>query len=291
VTDRLSRVNFARSLWLRVETLHAVAYFGDETGDAARSLGITGFWSSYFAFRAAPMGPVEAGLVEAVFFNFAPSLVQRWVPAVWTAATPEELVTTRREAAARTLQRLYPEIAGVAAEVNTALEDAVGRCRSAGRPLFASNRALALPDDPVERLWQLCTSLREHRGDGHVAALTTHGLDGLAAHVLIALEGHGATAEDLQRTRGWTPDDWSAAVDRCASRGWVRPDGTLITSAQQLRREIEATTDRLADEPFVDVDRVSQERLLHNMTAAAVAVSNSGTIRYPNPIGLPALSP
>jgi len=26
------------------------------------------------------------------------------------------------------------------------------------------------------------------------------------------------------------------------------------------------------------------------MTAAAVAVSNSGTIRYPNPIGLPALS-
>jgi len=283
-------VNFARSLWLRVETLHAVAYFGDETGDAARSLGINGFWSGYFGFRAAPMGPVEAGLVEAVFFNFAPSFVRRWVPAVWSVATPEALVTTRRQAAARTLQRLFPEIGGVAADVNAALEDAVARCRSAGRPLFSANRSLALPDDPVERLWQLCTSLREHRGDGHVAALTAKGLDGLEAHVLIALEGHGATAEDLQKTRGWTADDWTAAVDRCAARGWVRPDGTLSASAQQLRREIELTTDRLANEPFVELEDVAQERLLHNMTAAAVAVSNSGTIRYPNPIGLPALS-
>jgi hypothetical protein len=63
-------------------------------------------------------------------------------------------------------------------------------------PLFSANRSLALPDDPVERLWQLCTSLREHRGDGHVAALTAKGLDGLEAHVLIALEG----TERLQRT-------------------------------------------------------------------------------------------
>ena len=108
--------------------------------------------------------------------------------------------------------------------------------------------------------------------------------------MLIALEGHGASAEDLQRTRGWTADDWSAAVDRCAARGWLRSDGTLSASAQQLRRDIEATTDRLANQPFDDVDTVSQERLLHNLTAAAVAVSNSGTIRYPNPIGLPAMS-
>lgn len=277
-------------MWLRVETLHAVAYFGEETGEAAKSLGITGFWSGYFGFRAAPMGSVEAALVEAVFFNFAPSFVQRWVPAVWSTAPPDKLVAVRCQAAAHTLRRLYPEIGGAAAEVNGALEEAVERCGSSGRPLFASNRALTLPDDPVERLWQLCTTLREHRGDGHVAALTAKGLDGLQAHVLIALEGHGATAEDLQRTRGWTGDDWSNAVDRCAARGWVRADGTPSPSALQLRREIEATTDRLANEPFAALDGVSQERLLHNMTAAAVAVSGSGTIRYPNPIGLPAVA-
>src|SRR4051812_8899289 len=244
---------------------------------------------SYFGFRAAPMGAVDSALVEATFFNFAPSFVRRWVPGVWSLATPEALVGTRRESAARTLRRLYPKIDGVGSEVNAALEGAVTRGSSAGRPLFASNRALTLPDDPVERLWQLCTSLREHRGDGHVAALTANGLDGLQAHVLIALEGGGTTADDLQKTRGWTGDDWSAAVERCTARGWIGMDGSLSTSGRQLRHEIESTTDRLANEPFEAMDSTSQHALLEALRAAAMAVSSSGVIRYPNPIGLPAL--
>jgi hypothetical protein len=34
------------------------------------------------------------------------------------------------------------------------------------------------------RLWQACTTLREHRGDGHVAACVAAGLSGLDAHVV-----------------------------------------------------------------------------------------------------------
>ena len=42
---------------------------------------------------------------------------------------------------------------------------------------------------------------------------TAAGLDGLEADVLIAAE-QATPVDDLQRTRGWTADDWHAAVVR-----------------------------------------------------------------------------
>ena len=55
-------MNFARELWLRIETLHAVAYFGEETDQAGRAAGLSGFWMGYFGCRAAPMGPASRAL-------------------------------------------------------------------------------------------------------------------------------------------------------------------------------------------------------------------------------------
>ncbi|MGZ4680667.1 MAG: SCO6745 family protein [Ilumatobacteraceae bacterium] len=279
-------MDFARSLWMRIETLHAVTYFGEETNEAAKVLGMPGFWSSYFGFRAAPMGPVDSGLVEAVFFNFAPSFVRRWVPVVWTHASPELLIAARSLAAERTLTRLFPGIADVATQSNAALEAAVDRCSAAGRPLFAANRMLPLPDAPVARFWQLCTTLREHRGDGHVSVLTAHGLDGLEAHVLIALEQENS-AEDLQKTRGWTAAEWAQAVARCTDNGWVEASGVLSAAGRALRQEIETATDRLANQPFDVLDPSARDALLVTLAPAAEAISGSGVIRYPNPMGLP----
>ena len=212
---------------MRIETVHAVTYFGQETLDAADRLGITGFWSGYFAFRAAPMGAVAAGVVDATFCNFAPAFVRRWVPAVWDTTTPA-------------------------------------------------------PADPVAELWHWTTCLREHRGDGHVAALVAAGVDGLQSHVLIA-DGDATTATDLQRTRGWTADDWAAAVEGCTANGWTDDDGRLTADGTALRTDVEATTDRLAIAPFGELGE-----LLDALAPLAISVSSSGTIRYPNPIGLPA---
>lgn len=53
-----------------------------------------------------------------------------------------------------------------------------GRC-------FAANRDVAPLQHPVAQLWQHCTTLREHRGDGHVAALASAGIDGCQAHQLL----------------------------------------------------------------------------------------------------------
>ena len=178
----------ARTMWTRLEAVHAVTYFAPESIGAADEAGLRGLWMGYFAFRACPMGAVGPGAVEAVFANFAPSMVGRAIPDAWTYADPTSLAPVRASAAAAALRRVAPDVDSVAATVNPLLESVVAAAGSAGRPLFGANRRLPLPDDPVERLWQLCTSLREHRGDGHVAALLTAGLDGCQPHLLLAAE-------------------------------------------------------------------------------------------------------
>lgn len=281
-------MTFARDLWLRIETIHAVTYFGEETTAAGEALGLDGFWMGYFAFRSAPLGRVGAGAVEATFSNFAPSFVQRWVPALWERTTPEACVQARLHASVATLVRLYPDVASVAASVNPVLEGAIVRGAGAGRPLFAANRLLARSDDAAERLWQLCTCLREHRGDGHVAALTAAGVDGLEAHVLIAIEQDNSPV-DLQRTRGWTADDWAAAVARLQSRRLLAADGGLTDAGRALRTEVEARTDVLAGQPFLALTGAESDQLVAALDPLARSVSRSGVIRYPNPMGLPRL--
>ena len=282
-------MDFARTLWLRIETLHAVTYFGEETQAAAADAGMTGFWMGYFGLRAAPMGPVAPGVVDATFSNFAPSFVARWVPDVWERSTPDALLAARSAAAAATLRRVAPTVDGVARAVAPWLQIAVDQGIESGRPLFAANRHLTLPGDPVEALWQLCTTLREHRGDGHVAALTAAGVDGLEAHVLIAAE-QGTDPIDLQRTRGWTEADWSLAVERLRHRGLLDLTGQLTPAGQELRRSVEDATDRLAAAPWHHLTEVDRTRLVDLLTPSAAAVSASGTLRYPNPIGLPPLA-
>jgi hypothetical protein len=48
----------ARRLWATLETIHDVVYFAPGVRDAGVGLGLRGFWMTYFAFRAAPLGAV-----------------------------------------------------------------------------------------------------------------------------------------------------------------------------------------------------------------------------------------
>ena len=54
--------------------------------------------------------------------------------------------------------------------------------------MYAALRAIPIPDDVVARLFHAASLLREHRGDGHIAALMVEGVGGLEAHVLLALD-------------------------------------------------------------------------------------------------------
>lgn len=279
-------MTYAREVWRRLEAVHAVTYFSPLVREAATEAGLKGFWMGYFGFRAAPMGPVAPAVVEAVFYNFAPRRVRRALPDAWGFAPPDRLLPARSAAAAAALRTLSPAADAIAERTVDELAAAVGAAAPEGRPLFAANRDLPLPDDPVERLWQLCTSLREHRGDGHVATLTTAGVGGLEAHVLVAAE-RGMPPPLLQDSRGWTSDEWEAAAAGLRGRGLLAEGGELTADGLALRTRIEADTDALAAPPFAVLGAEGRTRLLADLAPLADAVVDSGLMPYPNPIGVP----
>ena len=86
-------------MWEVTEPFHAVVYFSGAARQAWEDAGIPGFWRGYFATRAAPLGVTPPGIVTATFFNFAPSMVARAIPAVWDLVTPEGAITARLDGA------------------------------------------------------------------------------------------------------------------------------------------------------------------------------------------------
>ena len=275
----------ARAVWRLIEPLHAVTYFAPECRDAAKAAGLPSFWMGYFAGRSAPLGPVGPAVVQAIFFNFEASMVARSIPDAWSLVGPADVLRMRRVAAAEALKLRIPSIAEVAATVGPILDRVVAEPDGSGRPLFSANRQLGRPDDPVEALWQACTSLREHRGDGHVAMLTTRGLDGCEALVLFAAT-EGVDRELLRQNRGWSDQDWAAASDRLTARGLLAAGG-VSPAGRDLHRAIEEGTDRLAAPPYRILDPAEVRRLTDQLGSAADALLGSGVIPFPNPIGLP----
>jgi hypothetical protein len=278
----------ARSMWRLLEPLHAVTYFAPETADAYGSTGTKGFWMGYFGGRSAPMGEASAPVVAATFFNFAPTMVARSVPDVWSFATPAQLLEARSTGATLALRRLLGPLAdspqlSVAA---TLARRAVDGLVTAGRPLAAANATLPWPADEVAALWQATTVLREHRGDGHVAALVVEGLDGCQAHVSLAAMG-SVPRTVLQPARGWTDQQWDDAVRNLAQRGWVDDDGRATDEGIAGRAAIEAATDRLASEPWEQLGAGDTTALAQALTPLTRAVLASGVIPDVNPMGLP----
>jgi hypothetical protein len=279
----------ARVIWRGLEHLHAVTYFAPECRDAPAAIGLRGFWRGYFAGRAAPMGAVPSGVVEATFFNFHPTMVRKAVPAVWDVAPPSELVRSRATAAAAALRRMVPDAEQVAGDLMPLLEPCIEAADGAGRPLFSANRQVARPDDPVEAAWQMTTTLREHRGDGHVSLLTAEGFDGCEAHVLFAAIA-GLPVELLLNARGWSMDEWAEAAERLVARGLLNPDGTPTADGVALRNGIEARTDQLAAGAYRTLRDDQVDRIVEIASRAAQAIASTDLIPYPNPMGLPAPS-
>ncbi|MFD0856028.1 hypothetical protein ACFQ07_27560, partial [Actinomadura adrarensis] len=167
--------SYARTLWTVIEPVHVVTYFSPECVQAYKDVGLKGYWMGYFGSRAAPMGPVSPAVVESTFYGFHPKLVRRAIPDAWKYASTEDILAARRQSAAKVLRRIHPAVDEVAAKVNPLLAKAVEAAPGPGYTLFSANRELSTPDDPVEALWQATASLREHRGDGHIAILVSEG--------------------------------------------------------------------------------------------------------------------
>ncbi|MFC5151512.1 SCO6745 family protein [Streptomyces amakusaensis] len=270
-----------RRLWALFEPIHAVTYFSPEAVTGFEEAGLRGFWRGYFAGRSAPLGVSAPEPVTAAFCSFAPSMVAQALPSVWETVSPERALEVRRAGARAALTRL---LAGQEKEVERAAELLAGAAVApdcTGRPLTAANVALPWPEDSLDRLWHAATILREHRGDGHVAAQVAADLDG--CEILTLRVGIDLPRSELQPYRGWTDPEWDAAARRLVERGLLAPDGRATEEGRRTLAEIEEATDRAAARPWAGVN-------LGELTGSLgpLAETVARTLRFPNPIGLPA---
>ena len=271
-------------MWTLFEPIHAVTYFAPEARSAYEQAGLRGFWRGYFAGRAAPLGAASAAVVTASFFNFAPAFVARAIPGVWELITPETALRIRLAGATEALRILFD---GRELDVDGAADllwRAIGELDFSGRVLAAANVALPVRQDGLARLWLAATVLREHRGDGHFAALAAADIDGCEAVALRCCLD--LRREDLQPVRGWTDEAWDEALSRLAGRGWVGGDGELTSAGRKAHAAVENATDWAAARPWARLGPDATAEIANVLTPLAKACASA--LPYPSPIGVPA---
>src|ERR1700735_1555571 len=181
----------ARRMFELLEPICLVTFFAAEGNEEMAALGHRTYWDGYFASRAAPLGRVPAHVVHAAFYSFADGEAARHIPSAWQTIPPEASIAARERGSTASLRRILGgELAGSPALARAAdlTTKAATSAPTEGRVMYAGMRSLPVPSDPVARLWHSATMLREHRCDGHVAALVGARIGGTEAHVLSALE-------------------------------------------------------------------------------------------------------
>ncbi|MFD0684234.1 SCO6745 family protein [Actinomadura fibrosa] len=280
-------------MWHQTEPLHALFWYAPEVFAEAEGLGykVDVRWPSYFAWRAAPLGAAGTALVSAAFYSFSPRMVAEHVPAAWAVAPPERVLEARVRAVDRMYRALLgdgvasPEVVEAAELARTAAEAA----STAGRPIAAANADLPWPDEPHVALWHAIGILREQRGDGHVAALLTAGLDPVEA--LVSFAAVGAAPVETFASRGWTDAEWAAGRERLMSRGLVNADGIATDAGRELRDEVERTTDELAEAPWRELGADGCARLSELTMPILVKVLETGLMPASNTLGIGKIAP
>jgi hypothetical protein len=269
----------ARRMFELVEPVAVVTYMADEPTNAVMALGPLTMWDAYFAGRAAALGrEVPAAVVHALFYNFADGEVARHIPRVWDLVTPEAAIAARMEGSVATLRRILGDLAedpGVARAADL-LTKAGTSAASEGRALYAALRTLPLPTEPVARLWHGANLLREHRGDGHVAALLTAGIGGTEAHVLHALS-EGMPAEEFGRVSHLPQAQLAAVVDGMRARGVIGADGWLTAAGRQTKERVEALTDELAAPAYEILEPGELDQLVDDLEPLATVLVAAGS--------------
>ena len=277
-----------RQLWLRFETYHDVTYFTPESRAATDAVGCKGGWMGYFGTRAAPLGAASAAQVTSAFYNFHPDKVARAVPEVWTVASPSEFLRVRLSGVDATLRRMLGEevVEGLAEAASLAVA-AAALASTAGRPLGAANAALPVPDEPHLALWQATTTLRESRGDGHVATLVAADLDPCETLALFCADT-GLDPAYMRLARGWSEVEWAEASVRLADRGLLAVDGSITEHGKELRAEIERETDEAAARPWRALGIERTTRLAELMLPLARTIAKANDVMRRNPMAIDA---
>ena len=248
----MGHARLARRMFDLVEPIGVIPYSTDEPNESMFALGFTDYWDTYFAGRAAPLGSsAPAEVVHALFYNFAPGEAARHIPRVWSTTTPEAAIAARQEGCVNALRRILGDLVD-APDFTRAVELLTTAATSApleGRPMYAALRALPLPEETLARLFHAASLLREHRGDGHIAALMAEDIGGLEAHVLLAVD-LGMPARTFGRIHHLPATLLADLVDGMKRRGLIEDESTFTPAGRLAKDRIEALTDELAAAPY-----------------------------------------
>lgn len=244
-----------------LEPLASNVYFSPEVNDEFEALGFgpgvgaegcltIAEESGYYCSRAACMGQVPGEVVVAAFGVFNPKLIIPAVERGWSIATAGEVLRARERGATASLERIHREQPGLA-RATEVLQRAAAAGSASGRFLYAGLRSLGVPDTPWGALWRAVDSVREHRGDSHIAAWTAAALDPVEICVLTEIY-YGMPGHRYHRTRGWADDDLDAGTERLRGRGLIEGKPPVLTAAgAELRESVELATD-LQQAPILD---------------------------------------
>ena len=254
----------ARRLFELTEPISLVNFFSPEPNDSMAALGFSSYWDGYFAGRSAPLGRVPAAVVHAAFYNFTDGEVARHIPRVWDTTTPEAAHAAREKGCVAALRRILGDLVQTpglecAAEL---LAKASTSAPTEGRVMYAALRALPMPGEPMARLWHAANMLREHRGDGHIAALVSERIGGTEAHVLSALASGIYPAESFGRIHHLPKARLAEVMKGLRDRGLLDASGRFTDAGRETKGRIESLTDALAEAPYDGLEPVELDQLM-----------------------------
>jgi hypothetical protein len=269
----------ARCLFELTEPICLVNFFAPEPNDAMAALGFDNYWDGYFAGRAAPLGPVPAEVVHAAFYNFAEGEAARHIPKIWDTTTPGAAHAAREQGCVGALQRILGDLVQTPGLVRAAelLAKASTSAPTEGRIMYAGFRALPVPEEPVARLWHAANMLREHRGDGHIAALVSERIGGTEAHVLSALDMGVYPAESFGRIHHLPEARLAEVMDGLRERGLLDSSGHFTDAGRATKDRIESLTDALAQAPYDGLEPLELDQLIASLEPIAARLESTGS--------------
>jgi hypothetical protein len=221
------------------------AAFGHEASfaETGRRLGLSR-WEIYFGARAGVLGVVDADVVTAVCGFFGPGLVRQSWESALAAASPDAMVSEDVRLCVAWARGQLASLPGIERLADLARR-VVDAADASGRALFAGWRALPDPaDDPAARAGLALLRLREHRGAGHLIAVTAEGLTPLAA----ILTGPGPA--------------------KAAANGWDPPYPRLTEQDGRRLAAAEQHTDELAGMPYACLNAAERSELVALLESA-----------------------
>jgi hypothetical protein len=280
---------WAHAYWAAAEPFTIAALFTPEARALVEGVGLPAR-SAYWVMRSAPLGAAHPTVVTAAFHGFPLDTIEVVLPGAWLAISPAAAVEGTHRAVAGSSARQFAEHPGAARVEASAdlLTEIVAELDTTGRPLAAANQAVEPPDEPWARLWRAMNTLREYRGDAHVATLVAADLDVVEAQVVMAAwAGERLQLERLRQSRNLTDELWTEARARLRERGLLTSESSLTTAGHELRDGIEASTDIATARPFRRLGADRTEQIWQFVGDLSSSLIDTGQMITVTPVGAP----